>query len=1345
MDSDKTLINEKPNFLHSLFEFQVQNSPQQTALICETKQYSYAQLDQAANQFAHYLKKNGIRRGDCVGVLLERSADMYTILLGILKVGAAYVPLDSECPAERVNHILADCDAKLLVTNIHFAIKYPSFPCLHLIIESARDAIGQEANTPIDGLADELNENDLCYIIYTSGSTGKPKGVQITHKNVANYIHSASSVYQISASDRIYQGFSIAFDASVEEIWLGFANGSTLIAGTDKTLRSGIGLIEFLKQHEVTVLSCVPTLLAILEPSINSLRLLILGGEVCSADLIKRWSSPNLKILNTYGPTEATVVTTYSECHPDKPVTIGKPLPNYEVMIIDENLMPVSAGTAGELCISGACLTKGYLNRPDLNQTKFISNPALNNKRHYRTGDLCRLLENGEIQFLGRIDDQVKLRGFRIELSEIEAVIKDFSGIANAAVITHELSPGVQSLVAYLMPHKKAGQTADIKVEQLTEHLHAQLPDYMMPSIFEIIVDFPLLTSGKIDRKNLPKPHFHNESNQRIKKEDFRPAKTDIEKKITAAWEELFNHDAISIDDDFFYDLNGHSLLAAKAVSSLRKLPEFESISMLDIYQKPTIAKLAEKFSGVITDTETNTTGSTDELKKNRRDWRYYACATGQFFGCALQYFIPAWMFLFAYMTLFFFPLSDLSIILRIIGLIVLLPLVTFVIVIAAKWLLLGRVKPGEYRLWGWFYFRWWLVTNMQKTFLPLEFLIGSPFIIFYSRLMGAKIGKNCHINSAIINTFDLLNIADNTSIGYDATILGYEVENGWLKIGAVSIGKKCFVGSRAVLSLNTVMEDNAVLEDLSMLPSNNIIKNGKHFHGSPARERENIEDHQIKQPEIFLESGRIKNAALATLQLLGLIVFTIMYYATFLPGVIIIDHFYKNDAFLQGLIIGTPIGGISSILLTFAATIIIKKLLIGKIRAGQYKIKSLFYVRSWIVERFINNHHMEILSDSLYFPVFLRLLGAKIGKRVESGELAYITPDLLTMKDESFNASWISLGAPRVYGGYINYGPVTIGKRGFVGNCSLLPNNSEIGDGALLGCLTIPPIHNEAKAANTSWFGTPAIFLPKRELFAGFSDKHTYHPPKLLYLTRLIIEFIRIVLPSTFVFTNLIGIFWSIDFLHSHFSLFHTFLLFPLFELVILFALGGLVILLKWILMGKLKPDVKPIWNVFIWKYDLVQDLSSEVLVSMVMTPLYGTPFAAIFYRLLGCKIGKGVFINTQDFTEWDLIDIGDDVALNEMCTIQTHLYEDRIFKMANIRIQKCCNVGSMAVVLYDTVMEPYSTLGPLSLLMKGETLPARSVWCGVPAQFTKPTATMPIVTRTETVNELVTQNSLV
>lgn len=571
--------------LHQFFEYQADTRPNNIALICSEAVLTYEDLEQRANRWAHLLQQHGVKSGDIIGLLLTRSVDLYAVMLAILKIGAAYLPFDPDYPAERIQYMLSDCQSKMLITASDFEQHLTkTFTQQILCIDKLDEELQKQS---ADRFADAIYHNEqLCYVIYTSGSTGKPKGVEITHKNVCNFLQGIIPIYAVSADDRIYQGFSIAFDASVEEIWLAFATGATLVVGASNAIHGGASLVEFLNLHEVSILSTVPTLLSMLDGNIPSLRLLILGGEVCPAELVARWRHSNLRIINTYGPTETTIVSTYYECLPDKPLTIGRPLPNYQTFIFNEHLQPVSKNEIGELYIGGASVARGYVNQPVLTQQKFIIHPE-NSIRLYRTGDLACYTDDGDIQYMGRADEQIKLRGYRIELSEIEAAIKESTAIKKAVVALKELTPGVQSLIAYLI--LKDAEKIDLEI--LKQLLHARLPEYMVPSLFEIIQELPLLPSGKIDRKSLPTPKMHNEAVST----NYLAPRTEIEKKITAVWEELFKHKPISITADFFHELGGHSLFAAKAVSMLRKDPAMMHVSMLDLYENPTIEQLAKK------------------------------------------------------------------------------------------------------------------------------------------------------------------------------------------------------------------------------------------------------------------------------------------------------------------------------------------------------------------------------------------------------------------------------------------------------------------------------------------------------------------------------------------------------------------------------------------------------------------------------------------------------------------------------------------------------------------------------------------------------------------------------
>ncbi len=596
--------NSKPQVddcLHHLFEAQASQSPTAPAIDSANDEggaiLSYGEVEARSNQLAHYLRDRGVVSGSRVGLLLPRSPELYIAILAILKAGGAYVPLDPEYPADRIDYILSDCGIKTIVTTEDLAkakaIGLTSIVCVDL--QAGRIAL--EPTTRLKRQLVGTTERDLSYVIYTSGSTGRPKGVEIEHRSSTNYIRVVNeSIYHIQPSDRVYQGFSIAFDASVEEVWCTFAAGATLVVvGSIEQTRSGADLALFLTQQRVTVLSCVPTLLAMMEVEVPTIRLLILGGEQCPQELVSRWCNPQRRVLNTYGPTEATVVSTYQECQPERPITIGKPLPTYYVYILDENLQLCPIGVEGEIHIGGICLARGYVGRPDLTAEKFISlednkPPEIIPNRLYKTGDLGSWTDDGEILFLGRIDGQVKLRGFRIELSEIESVIMQCAGVSGAVVAVKKVAQ-IERLIGYVVSKQNP---AELELGAIFDVLRSRLPAYMVPTSLEVLTSLPTLPSGKVDRKSLPEPqnigvNFQGNNNGR------KPT-NEIESKIAFVWSEILGISDPSIDADFFQELGGHSLLAAMAVSKLREIPQFQDLAVLDLYQHPTIAGLSAEL-----------------------------------------------------------------------------------------------------------------------------------------------------------------------------------------------------------------------------------------------------------------------------------------------------------------------------------------------------------------------------------------------------------------------------------------------------------------------------------------------------------------------------------------------------------------------------------------------------------------------------------------------------------------------------------------------------------------------------------------------------------------------------
>lgn len=1295
-----------------LFDETTKKFPNNAAIACDEHLLSYQDLEIQVNKLAYYLQLLNIDTDKPIIILLERSIYCFVSMLAIIKLGGTYVPIETEYPDERINMILDDVDYSLIITsdeqssreNLNINNK-KSFN-IDKQLETLR-------NMP-DSIAiktSEVDPNKTCYIIYTSGSTGKPKGVEITYQNILHYVKAAQKQYEINYKDIIYQGFSLAFDASLEEIWMAFANGAKLTVATDKALRSGLDLHLFLNTNNVTVLSTVPSLLNNINEDIPSVRLLILGGEVCTPKIINKWHKENRRIFNTYGPTETTVVATALECFKNIEITIGKPLLGYEAIIIDEynNL----TNNIGELCIGGPSVAKGYVNRQDLTKQKFILDPRGSNKIFYKTGDKAEITKNGEIKFYGRIDDQVKIRGFRVELSEIEAVINDHPHVKQSIAVYN--LDGDQQLTAYLIPEKNQ----QLDLNSIREYFKKTLPDYMNPNNIEIIKRAPLLPSGKIDKSKLPKPHTNND------KFTYVAPSNQLETVVTEIWEKIFNVNKISAKADFFYDLGGNSLLAAKAISEMRNIDEFRKISLGDLYNTPNIIDITKKFinSNKTENKKHHNYESTKTSSYKVPGWKHKLCGFAQFLGCLLHYSLYTWEFLIFYGIYLsiskFINNSTLNIFYTITLSVIAYPLITISITVLSKWVLVGRIKEGKHKLWGFYYFRWWLYSRIAQIQPVTARLTGTPLIRIYFLLLGAKIGKNCYINTQEIYAPDLLTIGDNTSIGTNTNLNGYCIEDGWLTIYPIKIGKNCYVGSECTIGKNVVMNDDSYLEHMSLIPDNMELYKNEFYAGSPCQKISIPEEHIINQNKQSNKDKETKfqQIKFSVLHLFALMILTLIHIAAYVPIAIGLGLIIKNklDYFI---LFYAPLVGMLYVPIYLTVTVLIKRYMLRNIKPGTYSIFSITYLRQWIITKMLNSPEILLLGDSIFFPIFLRSLGAKIGKGVEFGDADALYPDFIHLDNESFVASGTFFAEPSVYKNQIKYNVAKINNRGFIGNLSLLPNGATIGKDSLLGAASITPYNNKAAAEKTSWLGSQAMFLPKREIIDIFTDDLKFKPSKKLKAMRCAIEFLRITLPfclyTFYAFVFIQGFLWLKD---QDF----TTLILGISMLSIACSLGmvSFVIIMKWLLIGKIKPDMKPLWHSFIWKNDLILYWYDVIVLPLFLNFTLGTPFANIFWRSIGAKVGKKVMNESSTVSEADLITIGDYACINYKSNMLTHLYEDRIYKTSNINIGSNCNLGSGSMLLHDTIMQDGSTLGIKSLLMKGETLPKNTYWEGLPAQY--------------------------
>ena len=1316
-------VNVRVECLHDLFEIQADTQASHPAIIYQSQAISYGEVEARSNQLARFLGDRGVKRGSRVGLLLPRSPELYIAILAILKAGGAYVPLDPEYPADRIDYILSDCGIQTIVTTAELADKKEILLGNIVCVDSYAQKIALESPLRLDRELVAVGARDLSYVIYTSGSTGRPKGVEIEHRSSRNYIQVVNeTVYHVTPRDRVYQGFSIAFDASVEEVWCTFAAGAALVVGSIEQTRSGVDLAHFLTDRQVTVLSCVPTLLAMMEIEVPTIRLLILGGEQCPQELAARWCNASRRVVNTYGPTEATVVTTWHECHPDRVITIGKPLPTYQVYILDSELEPVEHGVEGEIHIGGVCLARGYVNRPDLTAEKFIPNPFTfdpeSSDKLYKTGDLGSWTAEGEIQFLGRIDGQVKLRGFRIELSEIESVIMHCDGVS-AAVVAVKQVVEIDRLIAYLVPK----QDVAIDLEAIWDTMRSRLPIYMVPASLEILDTLPTLPSGKVDRKNLPAPE--NFGANLPGKVAGRLPITDTERSIAAVWENVFGITGISIDDEFFNQLGGHSLLAAVMVSKLRQNPQFEDLAVLDVYQHPTIAQLAAELTARWHQRSLERDGAEDKPRARRVRLSTAAKIANTLWasvGVCLMYAIyslPLMIPGFVYYELVDdnnFEMSRITAGTIAAGLIISIYPALILLSIPIKWLVIGRFKRGRYPLWSVYYWRFWLVRQVLS-FVPVMLLTGSPLFNWYCRLMGAKIGKHVYLGTTDILAFDLLEIGDGSSIGNDSNLMGCEVVDGWLVIDRITVGKDCYVGTRSVLGLNSRLEDGAELGDLSYLPADRVIPAGEAWIGAPASYLTVASADRGRFP---FGQARQDNSILVYLgYAIGTIGQLFVPAIAALPGFLLWCKLIAAVHWYLWLIPAAFVGSASFIGVFCLEVVILKYLLLGKVRPGNYPLHSSFGIRHWYIDRLmgLSLEMVPTLYSTLYLLPWLRMLGAKIGARAEVSTVSHFTPDLISIGSESFIADSVSLGASQVKRGWLQLSHTNVGSQAFVGNSAVVPSHERVADNCLIGCMSVPPSDDTLMVPDSAWMGSPAIYIPHRQIVDEFSAAQTYKPGRYLYLQRLALEFCRVTFPGTIHFVVLLMMEITMLNLPDRFHWSIVAVIFPIIYAAASLGSALLVIALKWLVVGRYQPGTIPLWSTFVWRTELITGLYESMVVSGCLNFLLGTPFAAIILRLLGMRIGTGAYIDTTDFTEFDLISIGNNVTLNHNCTLQTHLFEDRVMKMERIRLENDCQLGSVAVVLYDSLLADDVLIEPLSLIMKGEQIPAATSWQGIPA----------------------------
>lgn len=1296
--------------MHQVFEASSDRTPAAVAVDCEGSVITYAELELRANWLAHHLRDVDIHVGSRVAVFLHRSLETYVAVLGVLKSGATLVPVDPTSPQDRVDYITSDSDVDLVISSTGLAEIARGTGRAVLLLDEAG---GRLSTMPSSRLPVEPADDPVAYIIYTSGSSGRPKGVQVAQSSICNFLEVVPELYGVGPTDRVYQGMTIAFDFSIEEIWPTWAVGATVVAGPNDGRRLGAELADFLQEKEVTILYCVPTVLATIDRDLPLLHTLNVGGEACSQELVERWSlDGRRRILNTYGPTEATVTATMAELRAGRRVTIGRPLPTYTAHVLDEELSPVPDGHPGELCIGGPGVAVGYVGRPDLTAEKFLPNPFAEGGRLYRTGDLARILPDGEIEYLGRADSEVKVRGHRVDLQEIENVLREDDGVNDAVVTLHK---DIGELAGYvtLLPD----QSAEEIVPRLRGKLRLQVPPYMVPPYLLVVEAFPMLPSGKADRKALPVPTGGRSVGGDL---EVVAAETDLERELTHLWAGALNVDveALSVEADFFTDLGGHSLAAADVVSRVRRGGLAPGLAVGQLYAHPTVRQLAAHLSAVGT-RPAGPAGSSRPAPVRYGGLRVALCGAAQLgtlYGLMLVFCLPV--------ALAYSFNDGRPSVLLLVQLMV-ATAVTFLLgrwvfpVLGSRLLTLG-IRPGAYPLWGWTHLRVWFLQKLM-VMSPITVLAGSPMLAGYLRLCGARVGRDVHVGTGEIPLPPLTTIGDGASVGYGAQLQSFHVEDGRLHVGRVVVGAGAFVGSSAYVGAGSSVGDGSVLSEHSALTAGAAVPDGQRWTGSPAAPdaRPHPVLAAISERAATERDGRFPS----TTRLLrngfrgGFLGVELVQLLTLLPPIVVVWWTLLNHgsgAALVTCLLTGPLYVVWTCLLVAG----LRHLVLPRTPVGVSAAASSTGLRKWLADKLLELSLVSTntLYSTLFTSPWLRRLGARVGRGAEVSTVAHLDPDLLDLAPGSFVADMASVGSATYHRGAMVMDRTTVGRRAFVGNASFVPSGTSLGDDSLVGVHTVPPTTGVPQGS--SWLGSPAIFLPRRQESQVFDVSQTFQPHPARVLQRYAIEFARVTLPASVLAVSTFLAMWVVATAGALYDHWIVVLVAPA-----AFLGGGLAVVcvvagFKWLAVGRYVPRTEPLWSPFVRWSELVTGLYEAAAVPALLQALSGTPMLGPLLRLFGTHVGRRTLVDTTYLTEFDLVHLGDDVTIGAGVSLQTHLFEDRVMKMSDVRIAEGASVGARSVVLYDAEVGPDSTLGPLSLVMKGETLTGGTHWQGIPAQ---------------------------
>ncbi|MCS5734108.1 Pls/PosA family non-ribosomal peptide synthetase [Herbiconiux daphne] len=1294
-----------PRTLVDVFRDTVARHPEVSALEDANGALSYRELMARVLATAGELHVAGVRRGDRVGIRMPSGRrELYVSILAVLVAGAAYVPVDADDPDERAELVFGEARVAGVISGT--GVYTPRGVAAPEHDEPEPEAPEPDAPTRLFARVEPPHAStaalpivsppeltDDAWIIFTSGSTGTPKGVAVSHRSAAAFVDAEARLFlsdePIAPGDRVLAGLSVAFDASCEEMWLAWANGACLVPAPRSLVRSGMDLGPWLVTRDITVVSTVPTLAALWPvESLENVRLLIFGGEACPPELGERLSTGGREVWNTYGPTEATVVACAALLGGPGPVRIGLPLDGWQLAVVDAAGDRVAEGETGELIIGGVGLAR-YLD-PAKDAEKYAPMPSLGWQRAYRSGDLVRFESEGLV-FQGRADDQVKVGGRRIELGEIEAALQNLPGVSGAAVAVRTTAAGNQMLVGYVVAAAPESFDRDDAVQRLRD----ELPAALVPLI-AVLDDLPTRTSGKVDRAALPWPLPGADTGE---EGDLDPAL----KRVADLWTAVLGTPVTHPDANFF-DLGGGSLAAAQLVAGLREIdPEF---TVADIYAHPRLAAMSAEVDARAP--ESPRVASDSVVPHTPLRMRVLQTVLGvPLFVLAgvrwLVYLLTASAVLAPVGGFRFLPVVPWWVL--VIGLVLFAtPFGRMAISVVASRLLLHGLQAGDYPRGGGWHLRLWLAEQIAHQVGAVS-LAGAPWINYYARALGARIADDVDLHSLPPIT-GMLTVGRGAAIEPEVDLSGYWIDGDTVRVGAVRIGAGSTVGARSTLLPGARIGKRAEIDPGSSVFGR--VPAGQRWAGSPARRIGKARDwwpaERPPRRSRWLVAYGLSSVGMSLVPLVG-----------FAAGGAVVAAFIQGsptiaDAVGRSAIALVPATLVTGFVIT-ALVLVFTRLLGLGVSEGVHAVRGRVGWQLWSTERLLDLSRTLLfpLYSGLFTPVWLRLLGARIGRDVEASTVLLI-PAMTTVRDGAFLADDTLVGSYELGGGWMHVARAEIGERAFLGNSGMAAAGHRVPREGLVAVLSSAP----RKAKNgSSWLGSPPVRL--RRTVNESDASRTFAPPARLRVARLLWELGRVV--PVFVTCAIgLGVLYALAALTVAFGALVAALLSGVVLLVAGAVAAGVSTVAKWALIGRITPGEHPLWSSFVWRSEV-----SDTFTEMVAAPWFaqaaaGTPALVWWLRSLGATIGRGVWCDTYWLPEADLVTLSDASTVNRGCVVQTHLFHDRVMSLDTVILDEGATLGPHSVILPAARIAAQGTVGPASLVMRGELVPLGTRWSGNP-----------------------------